>query len=148
MSDLIQRALQFATQAHGRIDQRRKYSHQPYEAHLKAAAALVAECGVDDPARQGKALQLQSASGANCQQGSLLDWLQLSDKLQLTMADLRLMTQLGFDTKGKARRVAQEIEALRNNLAHAQDIVSYDRPQIARLARRIDRLAEGGGLGD
>lgn len=41
--DLIQRARDFATQAHKRIDQRRKYSNQPYDAHLKAVAGLVAE---------------------------------------------------------------------------------------------------------
>lgn len=42
-ADLIQRARVFATRAHGRIDHRRRYSNQPYEVHLKAVAALVAE---------------------------------------------------------------------------------------------------------
>jgi len=42
-AELIQRARHFATQAHRRIDQRRKYSNQPYEVHLKSVAALVAE---------------------------------------------------------------------------------------------------------
>ena len=35
----------------------------------------------------------------------------------------------------------QELESLRNSLAHAQDIVSYDWPTIARLARRLADLA-------
>ncbi len=48
MSDLVQRAKQFATQAHERIGQQRKYSAQPYEVHLKAVAALVAEVGGDE----------------------------------------------------------------------------------------------------
>ncbi len=48
MSNLIQRARAFATSAHKRIDQKRKYSHQPYEVHLKAVATLVAEVGGDD----------------------------------------------------------------------------------------------------
>ncbi len=48
MPDLIQRARDFATRAHQRIDQRRKYSGQPYDVHLAAVASLVA--GVtDDP---------------------------------------------------------------------------------------------------
>ena len=47
-SDLIQRARHFATQAHRRIDQRRKYSNQPYEVHLKSVAALVAEICDDE----------------------------------------------------------------------------------------------------
>lgn len=48
MNDLIARARQFATEAHERIDQRRKYTNQPYQEHLKSVAGLVA--GVtDDP---------------------------------------------------------------------------------------------------
>lgn len=41
MADLIERARLFATSAHQRIDQRRKYSGQPYDVHLAAVAALV-----------------------------------------------------------------------------------------------------------
>jgi hypothetical protein len=38
MTDLIPRARAFATEAHERIDQRRKYTSQPYQEHLKAVA--------------------------------------------------------------------------------------------------------------
>ncbi len=48
MNDLVQRAKEFATSAHKRIDQQRKYSGQPYDVHLKAVAALVAEVGGDE----------------------------------------------------------------------------------------------------
>ena len=47
-SDLVERARHFATQAHRRIDQRRKYTSQPVEVHLKAVAGIVAEV-TDDP---------------------------------------------------------------------------------------------------
>jgi len=47
MPDLISRARKFATSAHQHIDQRRKYTHQPYEVHLKAVARLVAEVTTD-----------------------------------------------------------------------------------------------------
>ena len=63
-------------------------------------------------------------------------------------ADAQLLQQFGFDSKGKAQRVAQDIESLRNNLAHAQDIVTHDWVQIARLARRIDMLANGMSMQD
>ena len=39
---LVHRAREFATQAHRRIEQTRKYSKQAYEVHLKAVADLVA----------------------------------------------------------------------------------------------------------
>lgn len=42
MSELIERARKFATGAHQRIDQRRKYSGQPYHVHLEAVARMVA----------------------------------------------------------------------------------------------------------
>lgn len=46
--DLVARAREYAVRAHERIDQRRKYSGQPYETHLQAVAAIVASVS-DDP---------------------------------------------------------------------------------------------------
>jgi len=48
MSDLVERARAYATQAHKRIEHRRKYSNQPYDVHLEAVAKLVARVS-DDP---------------------------------------------------------------------------------------------------
>jgi hypothetical protein len=38
--------------------------------------------------------------------------------------------------------VIRDLESLRNNLAHAQDIISHDWPQIARLAQRIEEMSD------
>ena len=46
MSDLVERAREFATSAHQRIGRQRKYSKLPYHVHLEAVAKLVA--GVSD----------------------------------------------------------------------------------------------------
>lgn len=48
MNNLIEQAREFATNAHQRIDHRRKYSNQPYQVHLEAVAKLVAAVS-DDP---------------------------------------------------------------------------------------------------
>ena len=48
MSDLIERARHYASQAHQRINHQRKYSKQPYRVHLEAVARLVS--GVTDDA--------------------------------------------------------------------------------------------------
>ena len=48
MSDLISRAKTYATLAHKRIDQRRKYSNQPYHVHLEAVASIVATVSDDE----------------------------------------------------------------------------------------------------
>lgn len=98
--------------------------------------------------RLEKAEQLRQTRQAMGQHVPLLDCLQLSDKLHIMAADAQLLQQFGFDSKGKAQRVAQDIESLRNNLAHAQDIVTHDWVQIARLARRIDMLANGMSMQD
>ncbi len=47
MSELIQRAKNFATSAHQRIGHRRKYSDQPYQVHLESVARLVASVSED-----------------------------------------------------------------------------------------------------
>jgi hypothetical protein len=73
----------------------------------------------------------------------LLDCLQLSDKAQILMEHEGQRSEFGFPTKGAAKRVIQDLESLRNNLAHAQDIVTHDWPQIARLARRIEERSAG-----
>ena len=47
-------------------------------------------------------------------------------------------------SKAESQRLARDLEDLRNSLAHAQDIVTYDWVQIARLAKRLEELAAGG----
>ena len=48
MSELVERARQFATKAHRQIGHRRKYTGEPYEVHLDAVARTVASV-TDDP---------------------------------------------------------------------------------------------------
>jgi len=69
--------------------------------------------------------------------GTLLECLQFSDKMQLLLQNPAERAEFGFKTKGAADRVVKDLESLRNNLAHSQDIVSNDWPQIARLAFRM-----------
>ena len=48
MSDLTERAMKFAIFHHRSIDQRRKYSNEPYEIHPIAVAAIVKSIGGTD----------------------------------------------------------------------------------------------------
>ena len=48
MSDLVQRAAEYAKAAHESIDQRRKYTNEPYIVHPQAVAETVASV-TDDP---------------------------------------------------------------------------------------------------
>lgn len=73
--------------------------------------------------------------GQSC---DLLDCLQLGDKAQLLIRDDAQLAELGFYSRSAAKQVIKELESLRNNLAHGQDIVTHDWPQIARMTRRME----------
>ncbi len=90
------------------------------------------------PGRLEKAIELREERLRREQRCDLLDCLQLSDKGRILLGDARLLATLGLDSRRAAKRVIRELESLRNNLAHAQDIVSYDWAQIVRLSRRIE----------
>ena len=94
------------------------------------------------PGRLAKARALRDERRRRGQACDLLDCLQFSDRAGVLMADEGQRTEFGFPTRAAAKRVLKEIESLRNHLAHAQDIVTHDWAQIARLARRIEALAD------
>ncbi|MEH6469103.1 MAG: HD domain-containing protein [Porticoccus sp.] len=82
-----------------------------------------------------KAMQLEKAR-IN-QQSELIDCLQLADKGLLLINDAELLSRLGFNSKNAAKKVVKQVQSLRNNLAHAQDISTYDWAQIARTSMRM-----------
>lgn len=70
----------------------------------------------------------------------LLDCLQLADKAQVLARDPAELAFFGFTSRRAARQVASELESLRNHLAHAQDVVTHDWAQIARMTRRLAEI--------
>jgi hypothetical protein len=91
--------------------------------------------------RLEKARQIQAERQRRNQYCELIDCLQLSDKGQILMENDGAMKRLGFESKSVAKRAVKELESLRNHLAHAQDIVSHDWAQIARLSQRMEEVA-------
>jgi hypothetical protein len=90
--------------------------------------------------RLEKAQQLLDERRRRKQYCDLLDCLQFSDKARIIIEDSQQLAELGFKSKRIAKQVGKELESLRNNLAHAQDIVTHDWPQIARMAKRFEKL--------
>ncbi len=88
--------------------------------------------------RLAKAQQIQAERQRRNQYCELIDCLQLSDKGQILMENENAMKRLGFETKGAAKRAVRSLESLRNHLAHAQDIVTHDWAQIARMSQRME----------
>lgn len=93
--------------------------------------------------RLEKARQLQAERERRGLPADLLDCLQFSDKLQLAIQVPGFTERLGFGSASAAKKVVKDLESLRNNLAHGQDVAGHDWPQIARLARRVQQLYGG-----
>jgi len=93
------------------------------------------------PERLAKARVMQEERQRRNQHCSLVDCLQMSDKARIAIEHPRLLETFGFDSRRTARQVVKSLESLRNNLSHAQDIVTHDWAQIARTARRMQEYS-------
>jgi hypothetical protein len=67
----------------------------------------------------------------------LINCLQMADKGLLLINQPELLSEFGFSSKSAAKKVLKHFQSLRNNLAHAQDISTYDWAQIARISIRM-----------
>jgi len=101
--------------------------------------------GLVSGARLDRAESLRAERQRRGQECALLDCLQLGDKAAILWRDEATMADYGFDSKSAAKKVLGDFESLRNNLAHAQDIVTHDWVQIIRIARTVGELAAGRG---
>ena len=88
-----------------------------------------------------KAQQIQEERQRRNQHCNLIDCLQLSDKARIAIEHPQIIELFGFDSKRSARQVIKNLESLRNNLAHAQDIVTHDWAQIARMSQRMNEMS-------
>ena len=84
-------------------------------------------------------LEERKRLGQQCQ---LLDCLQLGDKSTILLNDPDFPRMFAFASRNAAKQGMQELQSLRNNLAHTQDIVASDWAQIARIARELARGIE------
>ncbi|VAX11670.1 Guanosine-3',5'-bis(Diphosphate) 3'-pyrophosphohydrolase [hydrothermal vent metagenome] len=90
------------------------------------------------PKRLQKALQLREERLRRGQHSELLDCLQFSDKGQILIENKELLKKMDISSRSTAKRIVKELESLRNNLAHSQDIVTYDWGPIVRLSYRLE----------
>jgi hypothetical protein len=73
---------------------------------------------------------------------ALLDCLQLSDKGQIVARNELIRSRTIFVSRRQAEDGVRLLEGLRNNLAHAQDIVSADWEAIVQLSGHLDRALD------
>lgn len=90
--------------------------------------------------RLEKAKALYEERRKRGQHPKLLDCLQLSDKARILLKNPGARKEFGFETSGEGKRAIKALESLRNNLAHAQDIVSHDWEAITLISGRVNRI--------
>jgi hypothetical protein len=94
--------------------------------------------------RQKKAEDLMAERRRRHRSVGLLDCLQLSDKGQIVARNEAIRGRTIFTSRRQAEDGVRLLEGLRNNLAHAQDIVSADWEAIVQLSGHLDRALETG----
>lgn len=92
-------------------------------------------------ARLDKAIMLQQERSRRNQHTTLVECLQLSDKGQILLEHPLGLKLLDIRSKSAAKRMIKSMESLRNNLAHGQDIVTYDWASIAGIAGRLEEVS-------
>jgi hypothetical protein len=92
------------------------------------------------PARLGKARELFDERRKRGQHPKFLDCLQLSDKARILLKHPGAREEFGFATAGEGKKAIKALESLRNNLAHAQDIVTHDWEAISLISGRVNRI--------
>ncbi len=90
--------------------------------------------------RLNKAKKLQEERNRRNQHVDLLDCLPLSDKAQILMKNPDFRAEAGYESKRAAEQGIRAFESLRNNLAHAHDIVTYDWETIVAVSQRLDKI--------
>lgn len=95
------------------------------------------------PGRLAKAETMLEERSRRKQQTTLLACLQFSDKMQILLENDEFFQMFGFPSRKAALKICKDFESLRNNLAHAQDIVTHDFAQVARIAQRIESARSG-----
>ncbi len=74
------------------------------------------------------------------QDAQLIDCLQFSDKGYILIKDPEMRKDFGFETMGLAKRAIKDLESLRNNLAHTQDILTHNWAAIVTMATRLNKI--------
>jgi hypothetical protein len=92
------------------------------------------------PARLEKARELQAERQRRGQDAHLLDCLQFSDKAQIVVRDEALRSKAGIVSRHRGDEVIKNLERLRNDLAHTQDIIAFDWQTIVAIVENLERL--------
>jgi hypothetical protein len=90
--------------------------------------------------RMKKAEEILRERQRRNQDATLIDCLQFSDKGYILIKDPDMRKDFGFESIRQAKRAVKDLESLRNNLAHAQDILAHNWAAIVTMATRLNKI--------
>lgn len=106
-----------------------RYPDESWKTLMSADRVQKAEEMLQDRRRRNEAIDL-----ADC--------LQFADKRMIVARTESLRSALGFGSERETEEELQRLQELRDELAHAQDIVSGRWPELARLAQVAEQILE------
>lgn len=95
------------------------------------------QCALDHGAAEGDEVRTSSRCGQ--QTSPLSSKIQNAGQLYL-IKDPDMRKDFGFESTRQAKRAVKDLESLRNNLAHVQDILTHDWATIVTIATRLNKV--------
>ncbi len=92
--------------------------------------------------RLKKALEILNMRLVKNEALTLLDSTQLSDKGVIVQNTPELLEQLGFLSKNRCKEFFKNLEDLRNNTAHSQEIIYHDNKELIKIMLQIKNILE------
>ena len=89
--------------------------------------------GLLSPHRISKAQEVLDERKSRNEQIDVADCLQFADKRDILLKNNEVLSRLGFASKASARKVLENLEELRDEVAHSQDIITSFWPGLVSL---------------
>lgn len=91
------------------------------------------------PQRLARAQELQEERGRRGQDVELLDCLQYGDKGRILIQDEEFRETMQLKSRSEAKKAVHEMQSLRNNLAHTQEIIPTGWHRIVLACSRFEK---------
>jgi anion-transporting ArsA/GET3 family ATPase len=104
-----------------------RYAHDSWKSLLKPARLKHTQNILDDRRRRNEAIDL-----ADC--------LEFGDKARIVAQTDAIRSALGLSSEEEMDQLLKKLENLRNELAHSQDIITGNWPEVVELAEEAEEL--------
>lgn len=154
MDDLVRKARRYATEAHSRINHRRKYSLEPYDVHLKDVAGIVASVSddqemiaaawlhdvVEDTPASFIDIEREFGHAVAELVGELTDVSRPSDGNRATRKAIDRARLAGVSTRAKTIKLADLLDNCRDVCGHDPE---FARVYLTEMAALLEILTDG-----